>query len=136
MFVEKTLAALAAAAAIAAAAAVAVVAAAFALYQVLLPHLGAAGAAAALAAIFAVLALIGGMLATRKAEGKHRHNDDTHAASGDGLIGKVFEIAKDKPLLAAGLGIAAGVFALRNPAILTAVISAFMAGTTAPPPKR
>jgi len=138
LIVEKTLAALAAAAAIAAAAAVAVVAAAFAIYQVLLPHLGAAGSAAALAAIFALFALIGGLLATRKAEGKNRYSDrDDHAAGGDaGLIAKVFEIAKDKPLLAAGVGIAAGVFALRNPAILTAVISAFMAGTQTPPPKR
>lgn len=136
MIVEKTLAALAAAAAIAAAAAVAVVAAAFALYQVLLPHLGAAGSAAVLAATFAFLALIGGLLATRKAEGRHHGDHDAHAAGDAGLIAKVFEIAKEKPLLAAGVGIAAGVFALRNPAILTAVISAFMAGSNAPPPKR
>lgn len=131
---EKTLAALAAAAAIAAAAAVSVVAASFALYAVLAPRFGAAGAAAILAAVAAFLALIGGLLAARKAEGKrHDHGQEAHDV---GLMGKVVELAKEKPMLAAGVAVAAGLFALRNPAVLTAVISAFVAGGNTAPPKR
>jgi protein-S-isoprenylcysteine O-methyltransferase Ste14 len=135
LFVEKTLAAVAAAVAIAAATAVSVVAAAFALYAVLFPHLGAAGSAAVLAVTFAILALVGGLLAARKAEGGRR--PESQAAHEDGgLITKLFEIAKDKPLLAAGAAVAAGIFAIRNPAILTAVLSAFLNGGGPPPPKR
>jgi hypothetical protein len=137
LFVEKTLAVVAAAVAIAAAAAVSVVAAAFALYAVLLPHLGAAGAAATLAVVFALAALFGAMLAARKAEGSRHHHQAAHAAPpADGILSKVIELAKDKPMLAAGAAIAAGVFVIRNPAVLSAVIGAFLAGSNPPPPKR
>lgn len=131
---EKTLAALAAAAAIAAAAAVSVVAASFALYAVLEPRVGAAGAAAILAGVAALLALILGLVVARKAEGKH--HDRGPEAHDVGLIGKVMDLAKEKPMLAAGVAVAAGIFALRNPAVLTAVISAFVAGGNTTPPKR
>lgn len=136
MIFEKTIAAVVSAAAIGAAVAVAVVSAAFALYAVLLPHLGAAGSAACLTGVFAALALLIGLIAGRKAEGKRHHSSADSGHDGAGLVGRLMELAKDKPLIAAGAAVAVGVVALRNPAILTAVISAFVAGNNTPPPKR
>ena len=134
MIFEKTIAAVTAVAAIGSAVAVAVVSSAFALYAVLLPHLGAAGSAAALAGIFAAFALGLGAFYARKADG--RRTPGAPAPSDEGLLGRIFEMAKDRPLLAAGAALAAGVFAVRNPAVLTAIVSAFMAGNKTPPPKR
>lgn len=135
MIFEKTIAAVVSAAAIGAAVAVAVVSASFALYAVLLPHLGAAGSAACLSGVFALLALVVGLIAARKAEGR-RQQQASDAHDGEGLVSRLIELAKDKPLIAAGAAVAAGIFALRNPAVLTAIISAFVAGNNTPPPKR
>jgi len=133
---EKTLMTLAAAAAIAAAAAVAVVAAAFALYALAIPYVGAAGAAAIVAAVAAVIVGIAALMAARKVEGRghaHGHGQDTpHDAIG--IAQRVFELAKERPILSIGAALAAGVFALRNPVHLATVAKAFL--DTKRPPQR
>ena len=125
MIFEKTLMTLAAAAAIAAAAAVGVFAAAFALYAVVQTYLGPAGAAAVVAAVAALIVAIAGLIAARKVE--HR-NTPGHSATPDtfGLTEKIVGIVRDRPILSIGAGLAAGIFALKNPILTAAVFKAFM----------
>ena len=42
------------------------------------------------------------------------------------IIGKVFEMAREKPLWAAGAAVAAGLLAFRNPALVATIVAAFM----------
>jgi hypothetical protein len=137
---EKTLMTLAAAAAIAAAAGVAVVAAAFALYTLLAPALGAAGAAATVAACAAVAVLLAGLIVASKAKDRNRDAQQAFSAAGSGdmggLIAKVMELAKQRPLIAAGAALAAGLFALRNPILLAAIVKAIFDTPGTPPPRR
>jgi len=122
---EKTLMTLAAAAAIAAAAAVAVVSAAFALYAVLVPLVTAAGAAALVAAVAALIVAIAGMIAARKVEGRHHHNPQAPQQGFD-MTSKVIEIVREKPLMSIGIGLAAGIFALKNPSMTASLARAFL----------
>lgn len=126
---EKTVMTLAAAAAIAAAAAVAVVALAFAFYQLLLPHVGPAGAAAALALVVVVVLGVLGLLAAMRA-GAGRHHPPQPGPADMGLVEKIIDIVRDRPMLSAGAALAAGIFALRNPAFMSALVKGFMETTT------
>ncbi len=138
MIFEKTLTTLAAAAAIAAAAGVAVVAAAFALFALLAPTLGQAGAAAVVAATAAAIVALAGLVASARAKSGRRRQQDfaAHAAADPGLIVKLFELAKQRPIMAAGAAVAAGVFAIRNPALVAAVLKSFFDAPPGPPPTR
>ncbi len=124
MIFEKTLMTLAAAAAIAAAAAVAVVSAAFAIYAVLVPLVTAAGAAAIVSAVAALIVAIAGMIAARKVEGHRAHGQPPPPAFN--MTDKVVEIVRDRPLVSIGLGLAAGIFALKNPSLTATVAKAFL----------
>lgn len=139
MIFEKTLITLAAAAAIAAAAGVAVVAAAFALFALLEPVTGPAGAAAIVAATAAFVVALAGLVAAARAKDSRRRQNEyaAQAAADPGLIAKLFELAKQRPFVAAGAAAAVGVFALRNPALVAAVIKAFFdaPGGSPPPPR-
>jgi Na+/melibiose symporter-like transporter len=122
----------AAIAAVAAAVAVCVVAAAYAVYALADYWLTAAGAAAVVAGVFALVAVIAAWLATRKvAPRTPRGAKAEDAPPLDRLIG----LAKERPLIALGIGAAAAVVLIRNPAVITAVVSAFMAGTASKPPR-
>jgi hypothetical protein len=121
---ERTLMTLAAAAAIAAAAAVGVFAAAFALYAVVQSWLGPAGAAAVVAAVAALIVAIAGLIAARKVE--HRAPAPGAMPDSFGFAEKIVGIVKDRPLLSIGAGLAAGIFALKNPILTAAVFKAFM----------
>lgn len=123
MIFEKTLMTLAAAAAIAAAAAVSVVSAAFALYAVLVPLVTPAGAAAIVAAVAALIVAIAGMIAARKVEG---HRDHQTPQQGFDMTSKVVEIVRDRPLMSIGIGLAAGIFALKNPSLTATLAKAFL----------
>lgn len=126
MIFEKTLMTLAAAAAIAAAAAVAVVSAAFAIYAVLVPLVSAAGAAAIVAAVAALIVAIAGMLAARKVEGRHHNQGQQAPQQGFDMTSRVIEIVRDKPLMSIGIGLAAGIFALKNPTLTASLAKAFL----------
>ncbi len=125
MIFEKTLMTLAAAAAIAAAAAVGVVSAAFAVYAVLVPLVSPAGAAAIVAAVAALIVAVAGMIAARKVEGARHHHNAPPQASFD-MTAKVVEIVRDRPIMSIGIGLAAGIFALKNPTLTAAVAKAFL----------
>jgi membrane protein implicated in regulation of membrane protease activity len=123
---EKTLMTLAAAAAIAAAAAVSVVSAAFAIYAVLVPLVSAAGAAAIVAAVAALIVAIAGLVAARKVEGRHHHPQAGQPQASFDITGRVIEIVKDRPLMSIGIGLAAGIFALKNPTLTATLAKAFL----------
>ncbi|UAL10498.1 hypothetical protein [Caulobacter segnis] len=125
MIFEKTLMTLAAAAAIAAAAAVGVVSAAFALYAVLVPLVTPAGAAAIVAAVAALIVAVAGMIAARKVEG-HRDRQAAPPPGGFDMTGRIIEIVRDRPIMSIGIGLAAGIFALKNPTLTAAVAKAFL----------
>jgi hypothetical protein len=120
---------IAAFAAIAAAAAICMVAIAFAIYAALRDIIGPAWAAAAVAGIVALIALVLALVVTRKARPKPLKD-----APPQSLTAKLFELARERPILAAGAATAAAgaaiTLALKNPKILTAII----AGLFAPPP--
>jgi hypothetical protein len=117
----------AAAAAVAAAVAVCVVAASFAIYAFAKVYVGSAWAAAIVAAVFAVVALIFAGLSTRKVS-LGRPGGKVREA---GLADRLVALAKERPLLALGATAAAVVVLARNPAMITAVVSAFVAGSAA-----
>jgi hypothetical protein len=112
----------AALAAVAAAAVVTVVAAAFALYALARIWLTQAGAAAVVAAAFALVALITAWLATRKVPKEQAPQEDAS------LVDRAIRMAQERPLIALGAAAAAGVVLIRNPSLVTAVVSAFLAG--------
>lgn len=122
----------AALAAVAAAAGVVIVAASFAVYAVARPYLGDAGAAAVVAGVFALVAVIVAWLATRKVTPKARRGAK---ADDESVIDRLIDMAKERPLIALGATAAAVTVILRNPAVITAVISAFVAGNANKPRK-
>lgn len=120
-------------AAIATAAAICMVALAFAIYAGLRDLIGPAWAAASVAGIVALIALIIALIISAKARPKPRQDEPPSLAA------KLVELAKERPLVAAGAmtvaAAAAVVVAIKNPRILTAII----VGALAPPrdpPKR
>ena len=121
---ERTLMAVAAAAAIAAAAAVGVFSAFFALYALVVPHLGAPGAAAVVAASAAILVALAGLIAARKADGDKRNM--AAAAPDATMVDTILSLVRERPLLASGAAVAAGLYALRNPQLIAAVLRAFV----------
>lgn len=118
--IKKALSLVAAVAAMAAAAAVCVVAAAFALYALVRAYIGPAAGAAAVAVAFAVIAAILAFVSFRKVQPKPARRED------QSLTARLIELAREKPIIAAGAAAAAGLVILRNPSVLGAVVSAAM----------
>lgn len=117
---------MAAVAAIGAAAVVVVVALSFALYAALRDVIGPAWAATAVAGAFALLAVILALLMTRKANPKPVKGDDQN------LTSRLIELARERPLVAAGAMAAAVAVVVRNPRILTAIAAAALANRKPP----
>ena len=117
---------MAAVAALAAAAVVVVVALSFALYAALRDVIGPAWAAAAVAGAFALLALILVFVLTRKARPKPVKGDQQN------LTARLVDLARERPLVAAGAMAAAVAVVIRNPRILTAIATAAFASRRPP----
>ena len=115
-------------AALAAAASVCVIALAFALYAALAPAWGPALAAAGVAGSAMLLILLGGLIALVAANPPRLKKK----SAGEDLVARMFDLARDKPIVAAAAILAAGAVALRNPKITATVVTAFMAGKSAP----
>ena len=127
---RKVVGLVAAIAALAAAAVVVIVALAFALYAAVRDLIGPAWGAAAVAGAAALIALILAWLVTRKARPKPVKGDS------ENLTSKLVELARERPLVAlAAVGAAAAVV-IRNPRILTAVITATFANRPQPERKK
>jgi hypothetical protein len=121
--IKRVLFAVVAVSALATAVGIVLVAGAFALFALLAPQLGEAGAAAVVAAVAAILVALAGLFAAVHAQGgpNHRHEEAT-------LTERLVQMAKDRPMLAAGAALAAGIIALRNPQAAVSLATAFMAG--------
>lgn len=134
MIVRKVTTTLAAISAIAAAAGVAVIAAAFALYALLRDYLGPSGSAAVVAAIAALGAALAGLILFAGSRGGPRRG--AAGRRDDGLTSRAFDMARDKPMIAAGVAAAAAVaaivIAVKNPKVVTAALTAFLAGRATP----
>lgn len=120
----------AAVAAVAAAVAVCIVAASFAIYALAREYIGPAGGAAVVTAVFAVVAVVVALLATRKVTPK------TAAAPPPSPVDKAIAIAREHPIVAVGAAAVAVTVMVRNPAMVTALVSAFLAGNNTAPPKK
>lgn len=101
-------------------------AASYAVYALAEAYLGPAGGAAVVAGVFALLALVVAVEATRKAIPK---------SADAGLADRVIGLAKDRPLIAVAVAAAIGVVLFRNPAVVGAIVSAFVNGSPPKPPK-
>lgn len=118
MILRKVAVKAAAVAAMAAAAACVVVALAYAVFALARPWLGPAGAGAVTALAAAVIL---GMIALVLGRPDAPRPDRRHPESAtDRLIG----LARQKPLITAGLGLVAAVVAIRNPTLLTTLVAA------------
>ncbi len=128
---HKILRLLAAAAAIIAAAVVVVVAASFAVYAFAKSYVGPAWASAIVAGVFALFAVLVAMSLTAKTKPQPQKAED------QGMVGRLIELARERPLVAAGAAVAGAIVLARNPKIVTTVLSAAIAGrAAAKPPER
>lgn len=136
MIVRRIVFAVAALSALAAASGIAVFAAAFALYAALRGLLTPAGAAAAVCLAAALLAALVAALAGRKAKGARPNPASLLNDPGpsQGIVDRLLSVARERPFVAAGAATAAGLLALANPALVTAVMRAFISPTR--PPRR
>jgi hypothetical protein len=120
--------------AIATAVGVALVAAAFALYASMVADLGPPGAAAAVAGVAALLVATLGLIVALRAQGRPRPQAEPS------LMDTIGNIARERPMLAAGGALLAGLIALKNPKLAAGLASAFLAGKAADkagdPPRR
>jgi uracil-DNA glycosylase len=98
-------------------------AAALALYAVARLWLTPAGAAAVVAVAFALVAAAAAALALRKAPLPPRS-----ATEEVPLLDQLIAMAKARPLVALGAAAAAVTVLIRNPAVVSAIVGAFMAG--------
>ena len=71
-------------------------------------------------ALFVMLAVIIALVATRP---KKPEPDE-------GLIERIFTIARERPIMAVGAAIAAGILAIRNPGLIATIAAAFLDGKT------
>jgi len=135
VIVRRIVFAVAALAALAAAAGVLVVSASFAVYQLLRQVLTPAGAGAVLALAAAIVCALAGLFFMSQLKlpkgGKHPTRSAPPARAN--FIDQVVEMARERPLIAAGAAAAAGLLAFANPALVTAVMRAFV---TPRPPRR
>jgi hypothetical protein len=118
LILKKALGIVAAIAAMAAAAAVCVVAAAFALYALLRDYIGPAGAGAAIAVLAALVAVILALVAYAKVRPRHVRPEDQTVTT------RLIDLAREKPIIAAGAAAAAGLVLLRNPGVVGALATA------------
>ena len=131
--IRRVLRLAAAIAAVAAAAAVVVVAASYALYAVALTWLTPAGAAAVVAAVFALVAVAVAWIVAQPVTPPAKKA--APAGEDASLVGRAIGMAQERPLMALGAAAVATFVLVRNPAVITAVVSAFMAGSASKPDK-
>jgi hypothetical protein len=118
---RKLLMAFVAIAFLATSAAIVAVAVSFALYALVLPYVGAAGASAVVAGVYALILAIGGLAVMPRGRNKRRAGTGTPAGVAEDLM----ELVRDKPIASAGVALAAGIMAMRNPRVIGEIARAF-----------
>lgn len=122
MILKKALSYVAAVAAMAAAAGVCVVAAAYSIYALLREALNPEAASAVIAVGAALVGLVLAFVTFRKAQPRPLRPEEQN------LTTRLFDLAREKPVIAAGAAVAAALVLLRNPGVVGAAVSAAMAG--------
>lgn len=121
---ERTLAAVAGVITLAALIFVAVAAAAIAIFALLEPAVTAAGAAAIVAGIFGLIAALAiAFVATRNDKPRDRDGDGIPDL---GMVERLIDMAKDRPILSLAALVAGGVILFRNPAMVATIAAAFL----------
>jgi hypothetical protein len=133
LIVRRVVFAVAALAAIAAAAGVLVVSASFAVYQALRQVLTPAEAGAAIALAAAILCGVCAVIFAAQIKLPKPNRRPVRGAVRANPIDQIVEMARERPFVAAGAAAAAGLLAFANPALVTAVMRAFI---NRPPPRR
>jgi hypothetical protein len=123
--IKKVVLAVSAVAAIAAAAGVVIVAAAYALFALVSPELGAAGGSAVVALAAALLVGFIGLIAWMKLRPPRRFASAKGPPAGD-FMARAVNLARERPIMAAGALVAASVIAMRNPALTALVVKSFL----------
>jgi hypothetical protein len=118
---QRLLLAFTAIVAIATAAAIALVAASFAIFALARPYVGDAGASGVVCGVYALLVLIGGIAAIPRKRRRVRSEGPT------GVAEDLMELVRDKPMASAGVALAAGIMAMRNPRVIGEIARAFFA---------
>jgi len=131
LIVKRAILIACAVAALASATGVFVLALAFALFAALSPSLGPAVAAAGVAGATLILFLLVAVAALLAANPKPGRK----AGPEPDMTTRLFDLARDKPLIAAAALVAAGIVAVRNPKITAGLIAAFMAAKPSKPDK-
>ncbi len=126
MIVGRIVTSVTAVSAMAAAAGVVVVAAAFAVFTLLQAHVGPSGAAAIIAAVLAVVLATAAVVML----GRAKRGEARAAAppAEPGMAQRVVSMIGERPLMAAGAAVAAGLIAWRNPRLLGAIASLLRLG--------
>ena len=114
-----------------------VVALCFAIYAALRDLLTPAGASAVVVLIAAAMMGVGAFVLLRGGKGHpdHAHGKPASRADHDapnGFMDRALDMAREKPVIAAGAALAAGLLALRNPTLIGAVIGAVTARANQP----
>jgi hypothetical protein len=129
---SKTLKLVAIGAIVASTLGIAVLAAAFAVFASLKDLVGPGGAAAVVAGLFALIAAlvaVFGLQSDRPQKGRQAPPADAYPAfdfSSLGLVEKVTELARERPLAAVGAAVAVGLVAWRNPELVTLLARSFL----------
>ena len=121
---ERTALAIAAAAATAAAAALCVWASGFALFAFVAPAIGDAAAGAVVAAAAAGALLVVGVYSSRKAKEKAHERTVTAAVEHSEPLRVVADMVRDRPLVALGVSLVAGLIASREPGLVREIAGA------------
>lgn len=107
-----------------------VVALSFALYALLKPYITPAGASAGVALVCVIVAGISFLVMTRRAKGgavRHEVKKGRHEAATGGFgVDRLLDLARERPIAAAAAAVAAGLVALRNPALVGTVTRLFL----------
>jgi hypothetical protein len=121
---ERTAIALAAAAATAAAAALCVWAAGFALFALVAPSIGDAGAGAIVAAASAGVLVAAGLYSAHLAKQKKDERSVERAVEHNEPMHFVADVVRNRPLIALGVSVVAGLIASRQPGLVREIAGA------------
>jgi len=123
---QRILVAVTAIVAIATGVAIALVALSYAEFALVRPYVGEAGAAGIVTGTYAVFVLIGGLLSIPRKRRRVRSDGPT------GVAEDLMELVRDKPFATAGVALAAGIMAMRNPRVIAEIAKAFLTNRREP----
>ena len=99
-----------------------VVSAAFAFYALVRTYLGPSGAAACVTLAAAVLLAVLAVFMFNRAKGPGAKAKDVAAKDANSLVGRLTGLVSERPVVAAGAAVAAGLLAWRNPALISTLL--------------